>query len=100
MAIVLYLIKNLKSFVREVGIIDEDDFRMILNEANKKKLGYLSFIDYIGDTVLNQKQLKILQKELEFLESDNQLNSEAINIFRKAIQQALREKLYLLINGE
>ena len=63
MSIVLYLRNRNAITLKRIAAIDTDDFRTITTTASAYKLQCLPFIDYMGDTILNHKQLIELMKE-------------------------------------
>lgn len=101
MSVVLYLIPHLGVIGQEVGIIDDEVFEKIIKQGEYLKLKCVSYLDYVGDTILNQKQLRVLMDELELLKQHDRSLENEYNIFINACGIALQSpQLYLLINGE
>ena len=98
---VLYLRNRNAKIIRLIGSLNTDNFRAITAAALSLKLRCLPFIDFIGDTILNHKQILELIKEIAFLRTQNGIKEEDLNILNTAALAALENpNHYLLINGE
>jgi hypothetical protein len=98
--IVFYIISDINHVIAQVGAQDEDQFRAIVKSAEELNLNCMPFIDYVGDTILNQKQLRMLKNELIKLQA-LVCNSDDLEIWLVAVNKALENSsYYLLINGE
>jgi len=99
--VIFFLIKDINDIVTEIGAIDENIFQSITLLAQHLNLDCLSYIDYIGDSIINQKQLHALKNELLMLKTKNELFRKELNIWLNAVEEVLkRPTCYLLVNGE
>jgi len=99
---VLYLRDRDAKIIQLIGSLNTDDFRTITSIASQLKLRCFPFIDFIGDTILNHKQLLELIKEITFLKDQKTaIKEDDLNILYTAALSALENPdYYLLINGE
>lgn len=102
MAIVLYLRNRDAQNIRKIGIIHTEDFEKIIEVTSDFNLRCLPFIDYMGDTILNHKQILELIKEIAFLKSQKtEIKDVHLDTLHTAALAALENPdYYLLINGE
>lgn len=102
MAIVLYIRNRNAQLIKKLGLINTDDFEKITEIASSFNLHCLPLFDYMGDTILNHKQIIEFIKEINFLRNQNtEIKEEYLDILNTAAQEALEESdYYLLINGE
>ncbi len=101
MAIILYLTNINREIIKEIGSIEDNDLIELTDIAKDKNLRCLSLIDFVGDTILNQKQVKELKKEIEILQNEPQINKKILQIIVIAIEEALKApQLYFMFNGE
>jgi len=86
--------------LREIGLIDSEDLHEVRKEATGHNLQCLPYLDYVGNTILNQKQLGLLKNDLEYLRCSSKY-PKAIDILISAVNMALQySDLYLLFRGE
>ena len=70
--------------------------------ASQFNLRCLPFIDYVGDTILNHKQMLELIKEITFLRNkETEINKNILDtLYTATIKTLENPDYYLLINGE
>lgn len=102
MAIVLYIRNRQAKNIKKLGLIDTDEFQSLTWIASDFNLRCLPFIDFMGDTILNHKQMLELINEIAFLKvQKTEIKEENLNILNTAALTALEHPgSYLLINGE
>lgn len=97
MAIYVYIINDQEKKLYTIGSLDMLDIFSLVEEATKKKLKYLSFIDFVGYTIFNNEQIQEIKEELKYL-SNNRLSFE---ILTKAVAQATENSnYYIMFEGE
>lgn len=98
----LYLRDRNANMIKLPNNIDPADFEKITEIAMHFNLRCLPFIDYVGDTILNQKQMLELVKEITFLRNQEiEIKKACLDILYTATLKALENPdYYLLINGE
>ena len=101
MAIIFYLRNQAGNLVKDVDLIEDIELEFLTNKAKNKNLKCLSFIDSIGDTIINQLQIKELQRDINTLLDEPETNKEHLKAIYNATLEAQKNKsLYLLFNGE
>lgn len=98
----LYLRDRNAKIIKLPNNINPDDFEKMTQIASGFNLRCLPFIDYVGDTILNHKQIVELIKEISFLKNqETAINQKCLAILETAALTALENpNYYLLINGE
>lgn len=98
----LYLRNRNAQITRLPCKIDTDRFEKATEIAANFNLRCLPFIDCVGDTILNHKQILELIKEIAFLRTQNtEIKKEDLDILNDAALKILENQdHYLLINGE
>lgn len=100
MAIGLYIIKKINNRIKYLECIDEENLTALIKIAEEKNLPCFSLIDFVGDTIFNQKQVLQLFSEVEIL-AQYSSDSQSVELVRNAINQTLQHQTYyLLFNGE
>lgn len=101
MAVILYLQNKDYHMIKQIGMIIDEEVMALTEVAKKYNLHCLRGIDYVGDTVLNQKQLVVLKQELSFLKALDIALHLNIAPLEKAADEVMKyPDLYLMVNGE
>ena len=102
MAIIIFLQDRSGKLLKELGAINDDDLISLTDMATEKKLRCFPFIDAVGDTILNNKQLRELTREIDLLKktiNDNQ--QKYLSIIDCSVKEALKDSsIYLIFKGE
>lgn len=99
---VLYLRHRDAQVIQLLECLDTENFRVITSLASDFNLRCLPYVDFVGDTIFNHKQLVELIKEITFLKNqENVINEKELDALKTAALVALENPdYYLLINGE
>ena len=101
MAIILKVIDEDGELYAEPVMVDEDGLRNLIKIAHAKDLKCLNFVDAVGDTFFNEKQLHHIKKEIDLLRKDEQVEQKVLDNIEKAVNEALKDALlYLKFEGE
>jgi len=101
MAIIVYVLDDEKKIKSKIGLIEDDDLLSLTDLATEKDLKCLAFVDFVGDTYFNEKQLREILQEIEVLKADEQANQEIVEIIQKGCLEALENfNYYLKFQGE
>ena len=100
-AIILYLQDKKYVLLKEIGSITDEEIMALTRAAKEYGLHCLRGIDFVGDTLLNHKQLIALKRELAFLKGMPIGSKLNITVLDKAVDEvAGHPDLYLMVNGE
>jgi hypothetical protein len=99
---VLYLRDRNAKVVQLLESLDTENFRQITSTASNFNLRCLPYVDFIGDTIFNHKQLLELIKEITLLKNqETVIHGKELNVLETAALAALENPdYYLLINGK
>jgi hypothetical protein len=99
---VLYLRDRNANIIQLIASLDTENFRAITARAFDLNLRCLPYVDFVGDTILNHKQLVEFIKEITFLKNqESAANVKELDVLKTAALVALENpNYYLLINGE
>jgi hypothetical protein len=70
-AVHIYIIDRFGNELKAMGFIDSDKFRFLTQLSKTAQLNCAAYLDFIGDTILNQKQSSALKIDLEKLKIIN-----------------------------
>ncbi len=107
MSIAIVIVKDdLISIIPESKNIDDiesdNDFYRLRKIAHDKNMLYVATIDEAGYTVFNSIQSKLLEKELQELRKDPQVNQSILQELQKAIDLAKlhKNRVYIKLIGD
>lgn len=99
MPILFNVLDHDANFVKNIGSMNYTSLILLVETAQKNKLKCLSHIDFIGDAILNQQQLKVVKAELELLERF--IDKKHAELFIVAIEETQKNPTYYLkLQGE
>ncbi len=99
--IILQVIDKKWKIIKEIGGVEDMKLHNFTKQCNQKNLKCLSFVDFVGDTYFNEKQIREILKEIEVLQEDKQVNQEIVEIIQRGCLEALKGfNYYLKFEGE
>jgi len=100
MATQIFLQNKYDNEVLELGIINSDSLDKLIDIATYYNLQCLPYLDSIGNTILNQKQLNMLKSDLEYMRNiitDQNAFDMLLSFVKTALQYS---ELFLFLRGE
>jgi hypothetical protein len=101
MAIALRIIDENGEVQKYVGLIEEEDLLYLTKMAEEKDLKCLPFVDYVGDTIFNAKQLEQVEKEIEILRQSGDIAEKILSPIERGVEEVGKnDLLFLRFEGE
>ncbi len=100
MGVNIVIISRDKLQQEEIGILLEEDLKIINELTAIENLKCLNLIDPYDDTTFNKKQLSQIKEEIKRLKKYKQVNQEALNLISIAVEKAINTNCYIQLIGD
>ncbi len=91
----LLVIDELAEVEKVLGIVDKKDINNMISVAEQLDMKCLNFVDSIGDTYFNEKQVNEIKKEIVILQCYSPVSKKLLDMIEEGIKIAQREGAYL-----